>query len=490
MALIDATARFAARREAARHQDGRFGEQEHSAPEIGLVTEATPLPYAQLFDQWKAEGGSDLTADDAIQILAADTAEEQDRVRREWSAWLSAQAQAPSLEQIFEEMNELGELDDAAAVLAAPTVDTYTGSPEERENQRRNRELNSLLTRAGIERDDLNEDVLAQIQDGMHREEQQKKSMAEHAARRALLAETDDSLPEPRTELDRTIRAGVTAIIEARGYTLDDYSRDGVEYMERWARSQAHDENFAELIAAEAERSLAERLEEERIDRQNQDARLGPLTDDVWDEALQEDGLRAQQQIRKYRPTKYVSLKDTNVAIRADLKQAFGKAKFSVVGDSYSGGASTTVRYVDGPPEDKVKEIVEGYAGASFDGMTDTQSYHSVAGFDENGVPLDTHYGANYVFTSREFSDDVKQEAEAFLIKAFQDEGVTFDPTQRNASFQIPQAIYARATEENGGQRAGGSGYNFRSAYDHYAGELVAIASTLIANERWAAQGK
>lgn len=492
MALIDARDRFDARREAARHQDGRFGEQEHSTPELTLVTDVPPATptYTQMFDQWR-ESGADLTEDDAVSILAS-SEEERAEVRAAWATW--QQGQTPTLQQVFSEMNELGELDEedaqAAAVLAAPTRDTYTGTPEEQANLARTRELNDLLHRAGIAREDLNEKVLAELQDGIHREQDQQQRTAEYQARQALLPDEDDGIRAPRTDAERQIRAGVTAIIEARGYTLAEYSRDGVEYMEKWAAAFIDDDNFPELIAAEVERSREEKAAQDREDRENQDAHLGPLTETVWDDALHEDRLRAQQKVRKYRNTKYVSLKDTNIAIRSELKDSFGKAKFSVVGDSYAGGASTTVRYVDGPPEEAVKEAVSGYAGASFDGMTDLMSYHSVGGFDEDGIPISTHYGANFVFTNREFSDEIKTEAEEFLITAFAAEGKTFDPTERGVPHEIPQAFYARATEENGGQRTGGTGYTFRGGYDHYAGELVTMASTLIANERWAARAK
>lgn len=433
MALIDATARFAARREEARHQNGTFGEQQHSAPELTLVE--TPQ----------------------------------------------------SLEDIFEELNELGELNDT---LDAPPVDTYTGSPEEEVNAARKAALDGLLTRAGLTRDDLSEKTLGDIQNGMLREEQQAKSAAEYQARQRDAALFDwNHIPDPTTDAEREVRAAVTAIIEARGYTLEDYASDSREYMERWAREQRDAGALAEATATEVERSRVEREEADASDRDNQLASHGPLTDEVWDDALNEDRLRAQQSIRNYRPTNYVNLKDTNALIRSELKR-FPGVKFSVRGDSYSGGASTNVSYVDGPPEDQVEATAKSFAGATFDGMVDLKSYHSVADFDADGIPVSTHYAADFVFTRREFSEDVTRDAEAFLIQAFAAEGKTFDPTQRNMAHELPQAFYARATEENGGRRAGGYGYAFRGGDGHYASELVTLASTLIANERWAAREK
>lgn len=436
MALIDATSRFEARREAARLQDGRFGEQEHSAPELTL--------------------GVDVERDPT-----------------------------PSLEEVFEEMNELGELD-YGSDLTAPIVDTYTGSQEQRDHDRRVLALNSLLADAGIDRDELDEKTLAEIQDGMYREEQQKASYAAYQARQAHLPD-EDALPEPRTPNARAAREAVTQIIEARGFTLDDYSSDGIEYMERWAREQIDAGTLEAAVAEEVKRSSKERAQREAEVREDQDASLGGLTDAVWDEALEENRLRAQQRIRGYRPTTYVSLKDTNKLIRSDLKESFGGHKISVTGESYSGGASTTIRYEDGPPEHEVQAVVAGYTGSSFDGMTDMKTYHSNAEFDGSGIPVHVHYSPDHVFTRREFSDDVTREAEAFLISAYRDQGQEFDPTQRGRYLSPPQGLYNRVGEAQ--RETGVFGYRLRGG-DQSAAEMVAIASTLIADERWAKRKK
>ena len=435
MALIDARDRFAARREEARHADGQFGEQAHSAPELTLVADPEPQTLADILD----------------------------------------------------EMNELGELDDdgVQAILDAPIVDTYTGTPFQAATLARNAELNSLLSRAGIDRDDLSEKTLGQIQEGLNQEFMRREVVADYHVRQL----PPEPLPEPRTPAERDVRGAVTAIIEARGYTLAEYDPDSRAYMERWAREQQAAGGLATAAAAEVARSIKDRAESDGLERQNQIATLGELTDAVWDDAHTEDRLRAQQLIRRFRPTNYVSLKDTNAAIRGAFKDEFPGAKFSVRGNSYSGGASTDISWVDGPPEEQVKAVSDGFAGANFDGMVDLKSYHSVAGFDADGIPVSTHYAADFVFTRRDFSEEVEHEAKAFLIQAFAAEGVTFDPNERNTPRDIPQALFSRATEENGGQRAGGYGFTFRGN-EHYGNELIHIASTLIANERWNARKK
>ncbi|MCG2807668.1 MAG: hypothetical protein L6413_05300 [Coriobacteriia bacterium] len=416
MALIDARARFDARRENARHDNGQFGEQEHSRPELTLV-------------------------------------------------------------EVFEEMNEFGELDD----LTAPPIDTYTGTPEERAAQERTRELNGLLIRAGISRENLDEKTLGDIQNGIAREQARRQSVAEYEQRQRAGAE-NDVIPEPRTPAEREVRDAVTQIIEARGYTLSEYGEESRLFMENWARERQSLGLLRSATAEEVSRSAADREESDTAERRNQDARLGALTEAVWADALYEDMLRAQQTIRNYRPNNYVNLKETNSLIRGELKR-FGAAKFSVRGSSYSGGASTDISWVDGPPEDEVKAAARKFAGASFDGMTDMKSYHSAPDFDAAGVPVSTHYAADFVFTRREFSEETTRDATAFLVQAFAAEGKTFDPNNRNAAHDLPQAFYARATEENGGNYLRGA---FSS--QHYPNELVHIASTMLANERWAAR--
>lgn len=439
MALIDATDRFAARREAARQQSGQFGEQQHSAPELTLAVERTP----------------------------------------------EVEEETPSLEEVFDQMNELGELDND---LTSPETDTYTGTQEQRDHDRRVRELNTLLTDAGIDRDALSEKALAQIQDGMFREEKQKASAAAYRARTHDAYASDEHAHSiPRTPDALAARDAVTQIIEARGYALGDYDPDSLQYMENWAREQMVNGTLDADVAEEVARSKAEREERESSDRHNQIVSLGDLTDDVWEDALEENRLRAQQRIRGYRPTNFVPLKETNGLIRNDLKKTFGTHKFSVRGESYSGGASTNVSWVDGPPAHEVDGVAKAYAGASFDGMTDMKSYHSAADVDSDGIPISTHYAADYVFTRRDFSDSVKSEAERYLVQAYADQGQVFDPNERGRYLSPPQALYNRIGNAQSG--SGSYGYSLRGG-DQSAAEILAIASTLIADERWAKQQK
>lgn len=90
--------------------------------------------------------------------------------------------------------------------------------------------------------------------------------------------------------------------------------------------------------------------------------------------------------------TKYISHADTNKKIRIALRAAFSGAKFSVT--KY--GGTTYVKWTGGPTEKEVRGIVDYFAGATFDGMTDTMDYRYR---EEDGVKV--HYGADFISVER-----------------------------------------------------------------------------------------
>ncbi len=151
---------------------------------------------------------------------------------------------------------------------------------------------------------------------------------------------------------------------------------------------------------------------------------------------------------------KYITLKDTNVLLRKALAEAFPGIKFSVVGQSYSGGASTNVRWVDGPTSQAVKEICDQFEGASFDGMIDLKS--SKYGLLDGEV---VHYGADYIFENRSFSPEVEAKAKQIVHDAYVEEG--WDPENHNY-VGVPQAIYRMANEVTGNHNFGmAEGYRY-----------------------------
>jgi hypothetical protein len=104
--------------------------------------------------------------------------------------------------------------------------------------------------------------------------------------------------------------------------------------------------------------------------------------------------------------SQYLSCAETAKLVRAALRESFPGVKFSVRSSVYSGGASITVGYVNGPTSAAVKNVVAMFEGAYFDGMTDYQgyNYNSLDG-------VETSFGANYIFVNREMTLDVMQAA-------------------------------------------------------------------------------
>lgn len=97
--------------------------------------------------------------------------------------------------------------------------------------------------------------------------------------------------------------------------------------------------------------------------------------------------------------TKYISVTETAKLIRQALKENFSGIKFSVRSSSYAGGASIDVSWTDGPCVVSVDAVVKMFEGASFDGMTDSTTYHTG---DLNGEKV--HFGSDYVMTHRKYS--------------------------------------------------------------------------------------
>lgn len=103
---------------------------------------------------------------------------------------------------------------------------------------------------------------------------------------------------------------------------------------------------------------------------------------------------------------KHIDVKDTAKMIRDALKQCFPGVKFSVKSSRYAGGASINVSWTDGPSAALVDQITGRFSGAYFDGMTD---YKGTKTHTVNGERV--RFGADYVFTRREFSDELIQKS-------------------------------------------------------------------------------
>lgn len=167
-----------------------------------------------------------------------------------------------------------------------------------------------------------------------------------------------------------------------------------------------------------------------------------------------------------------LSCAETAKLIRKALKGKFPGQKFYVRSKTYSGGASITIKWIDGPTKDEVNPVVQLFSGADFDGMIDLKVYNdswllpdgsvevaSSSGTEgsggfipkiENPKPHPdaelVYFGANYIFTERSFSKEfLEKVAEEFSSKTGWDKVELVDSkmwvSDKN---QIPSAYFGR----------------------------------------------
>lgn len=96
---------------------------------------------------------------------------------------------------------------------------------------------------------------------------------------------------------------------------------------------------------------------------------------------------------------RYIDATESAKMIRRDLSAKYPGVRFAVRTSKYSGGASVTVSWTDGPTAREVDGIIQTYTGATFDGMQDLKEYHAS---DLNGERV--HYLCDFAFTQRELS--------------------------------------------------------------------------------------
>lgn len=96
---------------------------------------------------------------------------------------------------------------------------------------------------------------------------------------------------------------------------------------------------------------------------------------------------------------KYLSCADTAKLVRKALKESFPGVKFGVRSSSYSGGASISVSWTDGPNIAQVDAVVDVFEGSYFDGSIDYKGSRYAL---MDGVQVS--FGADSVSTSRKYS--------------------------------------------------------------------------------------
>ena len=105
--------------------------------------------------------------------------------------------------------------------------------------------------------------------------------------------------------------------------------------------------------------------------------------------------------------------KDTAVVIRSILKTAFPAVKFSV---RKGGFATVNVSWTNGPTTRYVDELVGFMVAGHFDGMTDSYSYSGVTGMVGGAC---VRWGCDYIFTSRNLSDDFRARLAGRILRAY-----------------------------------------------------------------------
>lgn len=109
--------------------------------------------------------------------------------------------------------------------------------------------------------------------------------------------------------------------------------------------------------------------------------------------------------------TRYLSCTETAELLRKALKEAFPKVKFGVRSKRYSGGASISVRWTDGPRTARVQAITDRFEGAAMDASTDCKIYRTSLLEGQK-----VHFGSDFIFAYRDISRQEEKVAEAATL--------------------------------------------------------------------------
>jgi hypothetical protein len=166
---------------------------------------------------------------------------------------------------------------------------------------------------------------------------------------------------------------------------------------------------------------------------------------------------------------RYLTIAESNKLLRKHLARAFPGVKFSVRGESYAGGSSTDVRWVDGPLLSQVEAIAKPYAYKGFDGMIDMQYSYAqwllpdgtvcVAGTDgtegsrgvvpgfkverpAGAVPIST--GIGFISCTRKTSPEMYKRALAAVLRRYGEEPLNLDEAVRVSEYDGSASLASR----------------------------------------------
>ena len=104
---------------------------------------------------------------------------------------------------------------------------------------------------------------------------------------------------------------------------------------------------------------------------------------------------------------RWINTVETAKIIRAALKQAFPRGKFSVRSSQYSIGSHVSIGWIDGPTAKAVEAITDKFYGTGFDGMTDSTTHHDSIYKGEA-----VHFAGSRPSCSREISPKFEAESD------------------------------------------------------------------------------
>jgi hypothetical protein len=170
----------------------------------------------------------------------------------------------------------------------------------------------------------------------------------------------------------------------------------------------------------------------------------------------------------------YLSCAETAKLVRSALKESFPGVKFSVKSSVYSGGASITVSYVNGPAYDQVKSVVGMFEGSYFDGMTDYKGikYSSLDG-------QEVRFGADYLFVNRQFTASILTGAACTVLNNYGlDNEVVIDDGNKFSGAYI-KSVSNNADSEKRGFYAQYIEKLINQAASNYSANITAESATL-----------
>ena len=145
--------------------------------------------------------------------------------------------------------------------------------------------------------------------------------------------------------------------------------------------------------------------------------------------------------------SKYLTCAETAKLIRVQLAKVFPGQKFWVRSETYSGGASIHISYMDGPTQKDVENVTNPFNGAGFDGMVDYKTSHEAwllpdgsavfaeyqKDYNRTEYTVKPHpearrvsFGSDYIFVNRHFSPAAAQPILESICKEYGIEEVKY----------------------------------------------------------------